>query len=223
MHVGTMLFTINFPAPRCWLQAHAAAACHRSVQHASCVMLLFRELLVCGSLALKKQVWKSDCMLQTTHGCGDLIFSSHTTFALVGVLTYTEYGAVLFTKVTRHKSASPHFSCAHPGSVAPSDAGSFCNSSSLSSELCYAPVKVILPCHCTTNFPGGLCWPDGRRHVKLASCQFDSAHKTACTQTCNVCLSPTLGQLDSIFTLHFIKAVDMHRCWRGAWLPPFQC
>lgn len=36
---------------------------------------------------------------QTTHGCGDLIFSSHTTFALVGVLTYTEYGAVLFTKV----------------------------------------------------------------------------------------------------------------------------
>lgn len=36
---------------------------------------------------------------QTTHGCGDLIFSSHTTFALVGVLTYTEYGAVLITKV----------------------------------------------------------------------------------------------------------------------------
>jgi hypothetical protein len=29
---------------------------------------------------------------QTTHGCGDLVFSSHTTFVLVGVLTYTEYG-----------------------------------------------------------------------------------------------------------------------------------
>ena len=26
-------------------------------------------------------------------GCGDLIFSSHTTFALVGVLAYTEWGA----------------------------------------------------------------------------------------------------------------------------------
>ena len=38
-------------------------------------------------------------VLQTTHGCGDLIFSSHTTFALVGVLTYTEYGAVVVTKV----------------------------------------------------------------------------------------------------------------------------
>ncbi len=37
--------------------------------------------------------------MQTTHGCGDLIFSSHTTFALVGVLTYTEYGAVVITKV----------------------------------------------------------------------------------------------------------------------------
>lgn len=34
----------------------------------------------------------------TTHGCGDLIFSSHTTFALVGILTYTEYGGLLITK-----------------------------------------------------------------------------------------------------------------------------
>ena len=38
--------------------------------------------------------------LQTTHGCGDLIFSSHTTFALVGILTYTEYGGLLITKVS---------------------------------------------------------------------------------------------------------------------------
>jgi hypothetical protein len=36
---------------------------------------------------------------QTTHGCGDLIFSSHTTFALVGVLTYTEYGGALIVKL----------------------------------------------------------------------------------------------------------------------------
>ncbi|KAL3130946.1 hypothetical protein ABBQ38_000269 [Trebouxia sp. C0009 RCD-2024] len=35
---------------------------------------------------------------QTTHGCGDLIFSSHTTFALVGMLTYTEYGAIWIIK-----------------------------------------------------------------------------------------------------------------------------
>ena len=40
--------------------------------------------------------------MQTTHGCGDLIFSSHTTFALVGMLTYTEYGAIFIIKVTLH-------------------------------------------------------------------------------------------------------------------------
>lgn len=36
---------------------------------------------------------------QSTHGCGDLIFSSHTTFVLVGVLTFTEYGSTLALKV----------------------------------------------------------------------------------------------------------------------------
>lgn len=36
---------------------------------------------------------------QATHGCGDLIFSSHTTFVLVGVLTFTEYGQTLLIKV----------------------------------------------------------------------------------------------------------------------------
>lgn len=36
---------------------------------------------------------------QATHGCGDLIFSSHTTFVLVGVLTYTEYGEIIILKV----------------------------------------------------------------------------------------------------------------------------
>jgi hypothetical protein len=36
---------------------------------------------------------------QATHGCGDLIFSSHTTFVLVGVLTFTEYGETLLLKV----------------------------------------------------------------------------------------------------------------------------
>ena len=36
---------------------------------------------------------------QATHGCGDLIFSSHTTFVLVGVLTFTEYGQKLLLKI----------------------------------------------------------------------------------------------------------------------------
>lgn len=36
---------------------------------------------------------------QATHGCGDLIFSSHTTFVLVGCLTFTEYGETLLLKV----------------------------------------------------------------------------------------------------------------------------
>lgn len=36
---------------------------------------------------------------QTTHGCGDLIFSSHTTFMLVGMLTYNEYGTLAPIKV----------------------------------------------------------------------------------------------------------------------------
>ena len=37
--------------------------------------------------------------LQSTHGCGDLIFSSHTTFALVGVMSYQEYGTLTPVKV----------------------------------------------------------------------------------------------------------------------------
>ncbi|EIE27550.1 hypothetical protein COCSUDRAFT_11455 [Coccomyxa subellipsoidea C-169] len=40
-----------------------------------------------------------DLQRQATHGCGDLIFSSHTTFALVGALTYTEFGTHNATKV----------------------------------------------------------------------------------------------------------------------------
>lgn len=39
------------------------------------------------------------CLAQATHGCGDLIFSSHTTFVLTGVLTFTEYGETLLIKV----------------------------------------------------------------------------------------------------------------------------
>lgn len=33
------------------------------------------------------------------NGCGDLIFSSHTTFILVGTLTYSEYGSMRIMKV----------------------------------------------------------------------------------------------------------------------------
>lgn len=40
-----------------------------------------------------------DISRQATHGCGDLIFSSHTTFVLVGMLTYTEYGEILLVKI----------------------------------------------------------------------------------------------------------------------------
>ncbi len=57
---------------------------------------------LCSNDNLLIPVSDTSCLLglmQTTHGCGDLIFSSHTTFALVGVLTYTEYGAVVITKV----------------------------------------------------------------------------------------------------------------------------
>jgi len=45
-------------------------------------------------------------LLQTTHGCGDLIFSSHTTFALVGVMSYQEYGTINSIKVRFSLSAS---------------------------------------------------------------------------------------------------------------------
>ena len=38
-------------------------------------------------------------VLQTTHGCGDLVFSSHVTFTLVGCLTYNEYGSTWLMKV----------------------------------------------------------------------------------------------------------------------------
>lgn len=36
---------------------------------------------------------------QATGGCGDLIFSSHTTFILVGVLSYQTYGGILIAKI----------------------------------------------------------------------------------------------------------------------------
>lgn len=50
---------------------------------------------------------------QSTHGCGDLIFSSHTTFVLVGVLTFTEYGQKVVMKVC--VSVSVCFGGAGPG------------------------------------------------------------------------------------------------------------
>ncbi|CAL5223650.1 g6194 [Coccomyxa viridis] len=40
-----------------------------------------------------------DIRRQATHGCGDLLFSSHTIFALSGMMTYNEYGTHLATKV----------------------------------------------------------------------------------------------------------------------------
>jgi sphingomyelin synthase-related protein 1 len=46
---------------------------------------------------------------QSTHGCGDLIFSSHTTFMLVGMLTYTEYGTLTPIKV--RATGSMHSAC----------------------------------------------------------------------------------------------------------------
>ena len=58
-------------------------------------------------LSLKHSLWQLPCSscltadvnLQTTHGCGDLVFSSHTIFALTGMMTYNEYGTHLATKV----------------------------------------------------------------------------------------------------------------------------
>lgn len=44
-------------------------------------------------------IWNPRPEPQATHGCGDLIFSSHTTFMLVGLLTYTEYGTRTLMKV----------------------------------------------------------------------------------------------------------------------------
>lgn len=36
--------------------------------------------------------------LQAAHSCGDLLFSSHTTFLLSGALTYSVYGSHLAIK-----------------------------------------------------------------------------------------------------------------------------
>eukprot|EP01024_Parvocaulis_polyphysoides_P044555 TRINITY_DN41129_c0_g1_i1.p1 TRINITY_DN41129_c0_g1~~TRINITY_DN41129_c0_g1_i1.p1 ORF type:complete len:230 (-),score=4.18 TRINITY_DN41129_c0_g1_i1:71-712(-) len=40
-----------------------------------------------------------DLQRQAAHSCGDLIFSSHTTFILMVVLTYTRYGELRFMKI----------------------------------------------------------------------------------------------------------------------------
>ena len=52
---------------------------------------------------------------QATHGCGDLIFSSHTTFVLTGVLTFTEYGETLAIKVSGWKCVRRCSGCRCPG------------------------------------------------------------------------------------------------------------
>ena len=38
------------------------------------------------------------CYKQAAHSCGDLLFSSHTTFLLNGALTYSVYGSHLAIK-----------------------------------------------------------------------------------------------------------------------------
>ena len=53
----------------------------------------------------------ADADLQTTHGCGDLVFSSHTIFALTGMMTYNEYGTHLATKVALPRLISLPTSC----------------------------------------------------------------------------------------------------------------
>ncbi|KAL6772169.1 hypothetical protein ACKKBG_A29205 [Auxenochlorella protothecoides x Auxenochlorella symbiontica] len=53
-------------------------------------------------LAWPRHWWQHvvvDVGRQATHGCGDLLFSSHTTFVLVGCLTFTEYGSRVVMKV----------------------------------------------------------------------------------------------------------------------------
>ena len=57
--------------------------------------------------------WYSCYILQATHGCGDLIFSSHTTFALVGVMSYQEYGTLVPVKVYIHIASLAHCLCLH--------------------------------------------------------------------------------------------------------------
>ena len=54
----------------------------------------------CDQRAAPRACWYAGCPApQATHGCGDLIFSSHTTFVLTGVLTFTEYGETLVIMV----------------------------------------------------------------------------------------------------------------------------
>ena len=56
---------------------------------------------------------------QATHGCGDLIFSSHTIFALMGALTYHEYGTHLATKVPFLTSQLSLVPCLHAHGAMP--------------------------------------------------------------------------------------------------------
>ena len=51
--------------------------------------------------------------MQATHGCGDLVFSSHTIFALSGMMTYNEYGTHLATKVC-HRACVSYLCCTLP-------------------------------------------------------------------------------------------------------------
>lgn len=52
--------------------------------------------------------------VQSTHGCGDLIFSSHTIFMLTGMLTYNEYGTQAPIKVSSAAFCLVYFCIVYP-------------------------------------------------------------------------------------------------------------
>ena len=55
------------------------------------------------SVTTSQLCWLHRIGMQATHGCGDLVFSSHTIFALTGMMVYSEYGTYVATKV-RHSA-----------------------------------------------------------------------------------------------------------------------
>ncbi len=69
------------------------------------------RLIQMSGVASRDVLAELECAVarQVGHSCGDLIFSSHTTFALSGALTYTEYGSWQLSKVSKLITIPPVF------------------------------------------------------------------------------------------------------------------
>ena len=105
-----LMRSVHPPPTQAQLPVQASLAVHTNLRrtHSPPMRTCCQQRCSSHQMHQAHKVWQVNCgqgrqwltrtCLQTTHSCGDLMFSSHTTFALVGCLTYNEYGSTIVTK-----------------------------------------------------------------------------------------------------------------------------